>query len=1384
MGSTFFIFICYQSGYHIGKVCSSLRGLLFLFAPANFFYPGVIQLSFCLYHYINDENITNYIKFSLAFSLFFLVAIMAFSMWAGPLLHETPMLNSSHIPSRLVPDNFYERTLYIYAIMIGIFIVLNNSISIYFFLVFSFFYGIFIFVNVWKHPMVSLLDSAIMLAICVSQSLNPIILVIPELASFELSESIRIAITFIILIISLIVCYLLMAKKNSTIINKFITGDLNNLSEVDAITYAQVAISKSAVTEELLEFLNVYYERYISSTILFMYLYTSILIAGPAEKDDLKCPMSGIIQVKNIPWVQRFIAFELYRSFSQPLTLPFPIQHIDKLEAQIQKYNNRNEEFWTLMLAGKINDAEMLIHKMMHQYHIMTRDFMQCRSFYKRHPKIIEFQSSFFQKFDKSLQEESMYSNLLNFTSDLQRRYNSFVKRQINNNEYQHDDAASTVTENNEDRQMMTISNNIHRLIKRPIPFFGFFIMLITFVCYIGYSTILLYPSVNLMNDMNKHYVIPKFLNYSFRVSLAWFSTNYGLENINKRTPFQTENCSQSLQYLNSDGEPQGIDCVPPSRLINGIITSSKEIHEDLYQESYLFNSMKQNSMLDVIRLAMYNPVIPLYPIKNGNKQDDLKIQDTIIDIRSAMMDITTRLILYSYIDSSINSTDSQIYQYTNQDPDNLFNITSEIQHEVAQIIGDLRNYIEMTRKDQRTGISSIEIAFIVILAIIVLTTVYSFRVYKYKYVYKQLNKYFRPQIHPTLDPSPKFSTEVEPFHISYFSFNAWVVFFFFIIIIYLGIHLGMWSISINDFQQMMNECEAFIGIQNITQLVSYGLISYFKIYQFNGDVAMIQYLDSLKQELIDAEKEFVNVISPYKINRLWNKSPPQSLQFICKKPLEDNSIHDIYACWPSEQQISFYNFILLNLPNLTNYEQIINSSSYRNAQHLFITHLLDDMSHLSQNFSNYALSSSSNAILCGYVDIGSFSLCLFVVIMLTIFVLISFHEYMRQIARIYQVLLPRTIAQDQCLMDYVIKNKEKKTTKSKIGSYFSIYENTGIALVIISDRFTILAFTHAIQTMFSYRAEQLIGQHISVLIPKGTKDDNVNTVFSFYQQLQLIKKRSAEPVFNRELMGRASNGDNVPLHVRVSLCEYEQQDYFIIECKSTFELSYYDDFIQRHKEVFDEMERKTMPVYLFPEFSEELPYTMQHFQNYFLVYMMIPKMDVSDQLDKDDFIGQIRDTIPYFEGGTEPELLYSCVLELSCCHATILFVDNEPDSSHLFEIVWQFLTNYVQADANMKTGCILAGNDIDVILFAPPQVPEEFNTSKMPTEVAQSLIPSMTLEPLSPIMQDLSCLIPLLKPYTIIVSKSLQTYLNGIQLNPFPNDLNYQLLSFDLSLC
>ena len=62
--------------------------------------------------------------------------------------------------------------------------------------------------------------------------------------------------------------------------------------------------------------------------------------------------------------------------------------------------------------------------------------------------------------------------------------------------------------------------------------------------------------------------------------------------------------------------------------------------------------------------------------------------------------------------------------------------------------------------------------------------------------------------------------------------------------------------------------------------------------------------------------------------------------------------------------------------------------------------------------------------------------------------------------------------------MDYIV-DKEEKVTKKVADTYLSLYDNTEIALIVINDRFSITSFTQATLLLFSYRAEQIIGQQI-----------------------------------------------------------------------------------------------------------------------------------------------------------------------------------------------------------------------------------------------------------------------------------------------------------------
>ena len=117
-----------------------------------------------------------------------------------------------------------------------------------------------------------------------------------------------------------------------------------------------------------------------------------------------------------------------------------------------------------------------------------------------------------------------------------------------------------------------------------------------------------------------------------------------------------------------------------------------------------------------------------------------------------------------------------------------------------------------------------------------------------------------------------------------------------------------------------------------------------------------------------------------------------------------------------------------------------------------------------------------------------------------------------------------------------------------------------------------------------------------------------------------------------------------------------------------------------------------------------------------------------------------------------------------------------------LFNEVWEYFISFFSTDeASVKTGFILGGSHVDVLLFSPPQVPIDFDPDNDPIGESRKLIPVMTVEPYSPIFGDVPKILELLKPNKIIISSELESFIEDVTYTNVQSDLPYGLSMFDL---
>jgi PAS domain S-box-containing protein len=386
----------------------------------------------------------------------------------------------------------------------------------------------------------------------------------------------------------------------------------------------------------------------------------------------------------------------------------------------------------------------------------------------------------------------------------------------------------------------------------------------------------------------------------------------------------------------------------------------------------------------------------------------------------------------------------------------------------------------------------------------------------------------------------------------------------------------------------------------------------------------------------------------------------------------------------------------------------------------------------------NLAVDRFRNAKLWANVGIGAASALFGLFIAFEALYVLGLRERREELSRLFRLLDPTFIAGNAELMRFVRVAVGVQEVDPEIG----VFDDCGIGLLVLNDSGQILSFTRQVQTLFGYRAEQMLGQNLSVLVPRSGGDHNA---IGFYQQFQSVKRRQADASFTREVLGRQSDGAVIPVRAQVTLSPFQNADYFLVELKSEAALSLHDEAIQELTSAYQAALTSAYPRSLFaqPQAASELRCMAERFRSCVVAYFVF---------HPGDFTSAVSDVVPWF--GAAAASGPSVVLFVTCAHACVLFVG---DPEAVWEGTWNLLT---KVEPRLSAGFLFTKYDVEVVMTQPPRVPEAGPVSYAE---AHATVPTLTVEPLE-VTRELPVLVQHLRDGYLLLSADLARLLAGCE--------------------
>lgn len=1336
-----FMYFCFKKGFNLPSILYQTKGFLFLYYPIIFLYPWAIELSEELEYGI-ATNFEDKYFWIFSLSIFVLmVFVVWFSEWIAPIILQSPLFSDSHMVTRMFDMNIVTKyQLYQIVALVAVLVTHNDSISPYLFIIINFMNAFFAFSSVHKEPYLTSFDTYSSMCLYYATIFNPILCLIHVWYEQFTDEYVIFFSIVLNLIATLFSVYCF--ERQQRIIEELIMKDEITSLPLDlTMRVAQTAILSNIFPETLYIQLEEYFKATNDYNAYMANIYCRIITSRSIDVKLLD-QIKPLLRISSLSWKQKFVAHELYQSVSHYLKFYFNVPGIDKIKREVEAYNNLSDRFWIESLTGDINSAVTTLTELRNKLDWLLIKFDTIYSFYASNPEVANLENTFFSYFRSC--EDSMDVSMpewLEFGPQLRKRQAKFTQFSIINNDFDQSDtcseSTSKISEADDHAVLQKISRNLQKYYHPivPIGFISLYIVLCILIA--SFSIGVLYPFYNIINIVEPITELPNSLNRTFRTAISWSNFAHTLAHYTNCSHFTQQSKSDFYNILNIKNEnDESLSVNELSLEMEELIT---DMHYDIRNITIQTNNLSNNLHLQLYQKSLNKPSIYMYHIESSKG-----IIDYFSDIKSIMVFYTTQVLKRIASESHNITCESSAIKFIKEDASTFFNISSSLEQEFLNSVDNYFSYI-----DELLDLDLDNTLILGLLAgiISIFVTAYT-HVYSIKNAYNIIISHFRPSTHPNPKINITKSSEVAKMQLSPKVFITFAVHVISLFIFYSQFFI-VWRISLQKYRSMMAECRVIVAVVQAGLRSSIATNSVLRIWQFNQTDLLQSVTLEAAEKIIESQHELLHCLSPSHLTKIREGRFPAGLDYQCD-PANSKSLHDSYACWPLPHVITLFSMIIDSISRNTTID--MNSIEIEHLQHIFVMHSIQSYSKLATSFSSFAENSARDFMCLCFIEIMISIIYIIYNLVLILYMLVGRLGNTRHFGRLLFVLSPRMIAHNDCLLSFFIESNEKEQNQSHESTLFNLYEKSNVPLILISSSKTIVSFTKPIQTLFGYRSEQLIGQSIHLLIPTSESSYGHNDT-KFYQQLQIVEKQQSEPCFQRDLIGMGSDGHIIHLHTNVMMMEFNDSNYFMIECYSYSDVLIYEEMISQYSEMCSDILQAYLPLRLFPEYiapTNEILNTTFPRACLLFISSYGSTMTKSDMDNFEPMKTQLSYALGILDGSSN-----ACVIEATCTHSLVLFVDKDGNDDYL-RCAWDFYNSFRAIQDACKSGFIVEGDRADVNIFPLPDVPEEFKSEQMEIEDTIPYVPTMTIEPISEIMELFPPMMHYIKPGFIYVTKSL----------------------------
>lgn len=1332
--------ITYKRARILHHVLLKLRGLLFIFMPCIYYFPASIYIGHQITAYQRDD--ASFSKFAMILiELIMIASVTWFSFQFSPLIFQNPVFSRGHLPTTLFPNysciyHFLADIIY----TIQIFNIPSQIVQTLVAVVYLI-YAIQHTVRLYRLPYLSHFLTAVTIGIDLSHAVIPVCAI--WLCNLQCQTTFFL-ISCVFLVLSTGLFYYLLEHRGKKIVEEYSMMDILKIDEDRAILYVQEALIQNKITRNLINQVEPIFEGSTKLEVLSIHQYLKCLfmVDDYATLQNLKRTILSLHMFKQLPTIQSYFLFELLHSVSK-LETDTVLSTNNELMQLYQSYEIEAERFWDSMIRGKIKSAVSALMELNRQITAFSEVFRSYNCLYPNNDMVLKLKQDFADNVLPACTTINDTKTDLPLTQ-LQIRYAQFTNCRVDKF------ARSLFGEEAVDASVvkatqieMNIKSNISKHVMKPISTKSkvlFFLEVLVLCTFIPVCSV--YPFFALNRTSN----IYKYINFAdeiHRVSADWATISLTICQTINETVFNDLSPETLVQVIHNN---------------RSALVSIQTLFVEL--NSTLTDFVNQMRLL-FIQNSFFSLAPPLSEIRKLFMEDKIDYfpYDTNISIPDLDKSFQVKALLlfyYTYINSFIDELD----------PQNPFNSTlmdqfreraqkfTNITVNLMTVISKSFDYLDIYVRDY-LGSKSVNFKFIYLLVAIILITVFidPFLLYAFKKsvlsdIRYNLIQYFRPHPQQNQNAPKEWNDEIEDFPIG--ALIPKVTNELYGMIIYAGVNLLVWSFTYNSYSSVSNLLDTVNTLHKIDSDSAISLNTALGGWLYDNENNSF-----VSNATLASNNLFNDVITYIKTVNLTSVPKGYSMNSISSGYLtlpSNADFHDFYHLTTIDQLYLAISYLIggiaqnisqgLGIPYMHSFHIHFQTTKNisENLSDLFQTNLAEETTHLG--------------FLCN-LDIMIYLTAL------VVFFIIFWHRYLEaddlkaQLGRLIMDLDPVFIAQNQCLVEYIVGSKSGVLPWMKGSPIFEILNNTDTPIIIINDHLSIMAFTSVISEMFNYRPEQIIGQHYTMLFTiKGEAPSKSQE--SFFSRINDILSQKSGCT-SKVLSGIRSDGNYLKVDVRASVITFDEHHYIFFELKSLEVSSYFEEVTTLCQNKIKEILETSIPLRLFPPIEAGKGYLSRRFFGGTLVFCAQENNDIMRPVN--EFEEKLAIHITELFSGKDDAL----VLAATSSYALILYVNTDNSRLHRARAL-QFIKDYATRDTYGEGKQVSVMLDVDnyfeTVQFLPPVVPDKFNGKEIPSKESNVFSPMMTTDPFVDRLGAMGSMLSILRPNMVIMQAYMAEHL------------------------